>query len=133
MAQPSIERMWINQPSTAQALHHLHGVNVLAVHEYDDTYRIYFLSGDIVSQQCSSLSLSKGWNGATNAHLIAAAPAMYEALSDAEGMWNIARLIDSKHHAGNPISNDLWSDFHQYLMEWHAKRKDALAQAEGKP
>ena len=62
----------------------------------------------------------------------AAAPAMYEALSDAEGMWNIARMIDSKHHAGNPISNDLWGDFHQYLMEWHAKRNAALAQAEGR-
>ena len=67
-----------------------------------------------------------------NAALIAAAPAMYGALSDAEGMWNIARLIDSKHHAGNPIPNDLWSDFHQYLMEWYAKRKAALAQAEGR-
>lgn len=61
-----------------------------------------------------------------------AAPAMYEALTDAERMWNIARMIDSKHHAGNPISNDLWSDFHRYLMEWHAKRKAALTQAEGK-
>ena len=61
-----------------------------------------------------------------------AAPAMYEALTDAERMWNIARMIDSKHHAGNPISNDLWSDFHRYLMEWHAKRKAALAQAEGR-
>ena len=67
-----------------------------------------------------------------NAHLTAAAPAMYEALTDAERMWNIARIIDSKHHAGNPISNDLWSDFHRYLMEWHTKRKSALAQAEGK-
>ena len=66
-----------------------------------------------------------------NAALIAAAPAMYEALTDAERMWNIARMIDSKHHAGNPISNDLWSDFHRYLMEWHAKRKAALTQAEG--
>ena len=53
--------MWVNQPSTLQPLHHLNGMNVLAVHEYDDTYRIYFLSGPIESQQSSGLSLSKGW------------------------------------------------------------------------
>jgi hypothetical protein len=55
------ERMWINQPSTHQAHHALNGTNVLAVHEYDDTYRVYFLSGPIVSQQMSRLALSKGW------------------------------------------------------------------------
>lgn len=54
-------RMWINQPSTLQPLHHLHGINVLAVHEYDDTYRIYFLSGPIVSQQVFASALSPGW------------------------------------------------------------------------
>lgn len=58
---PEIKRMWINQPSKAQPLHHLHGTNVLAVLEYTGTYRIYFLSGNIISQQASSLSLSKGW------------------------------------------------------------------------
>ena len=88
--------------------------------------------GIIGEGSCNPIANVLTMNSA-DVHLIAAAPAMYEALSDAEGMWNIARLIDSKHHAGNPISNDLWSDFHQYLMEWHAKRKDALAQAEGKP
>ena len=55
------ERMWVNQPSTLQPLHHLHGTNVLAVHEYEHTYRIYFLSGDVISQQCNGASLSKGW------------------------------------------------------------------------
>lgn len=58
-----MKRMWINQPSTLQPLHHLHGTNVLAAHEYDDTWRIYFLSGPVVSQQCSGLCLSEGWVG----------------------------------------------------------------------
>lgn len=56
-----LTRMWINQPSTLQALHALNGTNVLAYHEYNNTMRIYFLSGNIVSQQCSILALSKGW------------------------------------------------------------------------
>lgn len=55
------ERMWVNQPSTLQPLHHLHGTNVLAVHEYDSTYRIYFLGGSAVSQQALGMSLSRGW------------------------------------------------------------------------
>ena len=50
------ERMWVNQPSTLQPLHHLHGTNVLAIRDSDSgrssgTMRIYFLSGPIVSQQ----------------------------------------------------------------------------------
>ena len=54
-------RAWINQPSTLQPLHHLHGTNVLAVHEYGSTFRIYFLSGDCISQQADRLCLSIGW------------------------------------------------------------------------
>lgn len=54
-------RAWINQPSTMQPLHHLNGTNVLAVHEYDGTYTIFFLTGDKVSQQCFGSSLSPGW------------------------------------------------------------------------
>lgn len=55
------QRMWINQPSTLQPLHHLHGTRVLAQHEYDDTWQIYFLSGDTISMQASRLCLSEGW------------------------------------------------------------------------
>lgn len=56
-----LKRMWINQPSILQPLHHLHGVNVLAEHEYDDTYKIWFLAGGTVSMQCPRLCLSVGW------------------------------------------------------------------------
>lgn len=55
------QRMWINQPSSLQPHHALHGVNVLAVHEYGDTFRVYFLSGSTVSQQMLRRTLSNGW------------------------------------------------------------------------
>lgn len=54
-------RAWINQPSTLQPLHRLHGTRVLAVAEYDDIYRVYFLSGDTISQQVPAACLSIGW------------------------------------------------------------------------
>jgi len=56
-----IRRMWINQPSTSQPLHHLHGMNVLAVPEGQHDYRIYFLTGEVISQMAPCESLSKGW------------------------------------------------------------------------
>ena len=58
---PEIKRMWINQPSTLQPLHHLHGTNVLAHHAYDHTYVIYFLSGKTVSMHVLRMVLSEGW------------------------------------------------------------------------
>jgi hypothetical protein len=55
-------RMWINQPSTSQPEHGLHGCNVLAVPEVDGEYfTVYFLTGPIVSTRVSKLSLSEGW------------------------------------------------------------------------
>lgn len=56
-----MQRMWVNQPSTLQPLHHLHGTNVLAMREDRCTCRIYFLSGKVISQQASPLCLSNGW------------------------------------------------------------------------
>ena len=52
------KRMWINQPSATQPLHHLHGTNVLAV---EDT--IYFLSGKTISMLVltNPSPLSEGW------------------------------------------------------------------------
>lgn len=55
------QRMWINQPSGLQPLHHLHGTRVLAHHEYDDTWVVYFLEGDTISMQVLRLWLSEGW------------------------------------------------------------------------
>lgn len=54
-------RAWINQPSTLQSEHDNHGRNVIALHEYDDTFRIYFLDGAVESQQVFGSALSRGW------------------------------------------------------------------------
>ena len=56
----AVQRMWINQPSTLQPLHNLHGTNVLAVRE-DIGWRVYFLSGVVISQQVPRGTLSEGW------------------------------------------------------------------------
>jgi hypothetical protein len=58
---PEVKRMWINQPSTAQPMHERDGENVLAVLEYDTTYRVYLLHGDVVSMQMLAEWLSPGW------------------------------------------------------------------------
>lgn len=57
------KRMWVNQPSTLDPLHDLHGTNVLSVLEREGVYRIYFLAGPVISQEASSLCLSNGWTG----------------------------------------------------------------------
>lgn len=54
-------RVWVNQPSTLQTYHKLHGQRFLAVHEYDDTFSIYYLSGEMWSQQITRAALSLGW------------------------------------------------------------------------
>ena len=56
-----LKRMFVNQPSTLQPYHDLHGVNVLAVKETDEYYRAYFLSGSVVSMQILTRALSDGW------------------------------------------------------------------------
>lgn len=57
-----LARYWINQPSKLQYYHKLHGTNVLGYLEYEGTFRIYYLSGDIISSQIPSICLSEGWN-----------------------------------------------------------------------
>jgi len=54
-------RMWVNQPSTLQPDHALHGVNVLMLDEPGDYVYVWFVSGPIVSQRIARLSLSAGW------------------------------------------------------------------------
>jgi hypothetical protein len=55
------KRMWINQPSKLQPLHHLNGTNVIAI-PYDATGSlIYFLSGTTISMRANNLWLSEGW------------------------------------------------------------------------
>jgi len=54
-------RMWINQPSTSQSNHPLHGVRVYAVREDETTSRVYFLKGSVIDQQIATNALSGGW------------------------------------------------------------------------
>jgi hypothetical protein len=58
-----MKRMWVDQPSIHQLLHHFHGINVLATPELDDPdfMRVYFLRGDIVSMRIPHRCLSDGW------------------------------------------------------------------------
>lgn len=56
-----IQRMWINQPSTLQPHHGRHGVRVLAEPDTPLTYKVYFLSGQVISQQMPKTALSPGW------------------------------------------------------------------------
>ena len=55
-----IKRAWINQPSTQQPLHHLHGTEVLAATDTPETYRVYFLDGPVISQQVPRAALAFG-------------------------------------------------------------------------
>lgn len=65
MTQDTPQRMWINQPSTQQPLHQLHGVRVLAISDGHDYSRIYFLEGEVLSARVPSSYLSSGWPSTT--------------------------------------------------------------------
>lgn len=58
-----MRRMWINQPSTKQTHHSLHGTRVLVDtnRSLGDPVTVYFLSGAVVSMRMSPMALSDGW------------------------------------------------------------------------
>ena len=60
-----IKRFWINQPSVLQQFHNLHGVNVLAVPDYENCMKVYFLSGKTISCSMPKSVLSEGWRPIT--------------------------------------------------------------------
>jgi hypothetical protein len=57
----SLKRMWINQPSTHQQHHGLHGVNVLCNDLGQQFVYVWFTSGPVVSMKINRLALSAGW------------------------------------------------------------------------
>lgn len=57
----SMQRYWINQPSTLQKHHDLHGQNVLAAPTHGAFVRVYFASGDVISMEIDKAALSAGW------------------------------------------------------------------------
>jgi hypothetical protein len=63
---PSLQRKWINQPSTQQVYHSYHGLNVLAWIEPEGTWaRVWFTTNvgtcDTQSIRITTLALSEGW------------------------------------------------------------------------
>lgn len=62
LRQGRVMRYWIDAPSKAQAYHSLHGRNVLACPDTHGFYRVYFLEGDVISQQIAREFLVEGWN-----------------------------------------------------------------------
>jgi len=67
-----IKRMWINQPSSLQSLHVLHGTNVMVPIEskwlghMPEYVTAYFLSGTTISVFIRTELLSEGWLGDGN-------------------------------------------------------------------
>jgi hypothetical protein len=61
---PIMQRMWVNAPSTLQAVHHHHGLRVLvtaAVNGGEGMVDVYPVEGSVTRMRIPSLYLSKGW------------------------------------------------------------------------
>jgi hypothetical protein len=54
-----IYRAWINQPSTLQALHYLHGHHCIAQDKGEDHVRIFFTEGPVHSMRVPRQSISE--------------------------------------------------------------------------
>ena len=59
MSKPRIFRAWINQPSTLQPLHNLHGVKCIAVEDRPGNVRLYFTEGAVHSMDADPLCVSE--------------------------------------------------------------------------
>lgn len=56
---PKIYRAWINQPSTLQPLHDMHGQRCIVADYGDDCIDIYFTDGDTHSMRVHRLCVSQ--------------------------------------------------------------------------
>jgi hypothetical protein len=57
-----LARYWINQPSTLQPCHYMHGRNVLALENPPYEFvTVYFVEGPTISARIPKLALSPGW------------------------------------------------------------------------
>lgn len=59
-----LQRFWINQPSTLQPDHSLHGKRVLVAmgqKGLDHVVDVYFTEGEVISCRVHKLALSPGW------------------------------------------------------------------------
>jgi hypothetical protein len=67
----TLDRYWINAPSTLQPMHVMHGAKVIADPSAPDGKdpaftRVYPRSGSIISFRCPVSALSPGWPGSTH-------------------------------------------------------------------
>lgn len=104
-------RMWINQPSTHQPHHALHGRRVLAMRERGTLdgatiERVYFLSGDVVDQQMVSTALSEGWPRGSFVGIGAGLRTLRALLDDVTVRWHKAQRGVIYDRSGN-LSRDL--------------------------
>jgi hypothetical protein len=58
---PAIYRAWVNQPSTLQPLHRMHGMKCIVYddHQDDGEVTLYFTDGPIHSMQARKLWISR--------------------------------------------------------------------------
>ena len=54
-----IYRAWINQPSTLQPLHHMHGVKCIVEDNGGNTVTLYFTEGDVHSMEAFKICVSR--------------------------------------------------------------------------
>ena len=55
----TIYRAWVNQPSTQQPLHHMHGEHCIAQDDGQPTVRLWFTEGSIHSMQAPRECISR--------------------------------------------------------------------------
>lgn len=56
---PNIYRAWINQPSTLQPLHRMHGRRCIAHDTGDQSVTLYFTDGDVHSMMAPRQCISR--------------------------------------------------------------------------
>lgn len=54
-------RVWVNQPSTLQCCHEMHGLRGLAVQDTNGMVCFYYLEGAAISCRIPASALSEGW------------------------------------------------------------------------
>jgi len=59
MEKPRIFRAWINQPSTLQPLHYLHGTACIATEDRPGNVRLYFVEGAVHSMDADPSCVSE--------------------------------------------------------------------------
>jgi hypothetical protein len=117
-----VKRAWINQPSTSQDYHSLHGKNILVEvpKNKDEIWlRAYFLDGDVVSQFINKNALENGWTTARGQYrAIYGKDADTEMLRD-KVMTMVDNLVDKEVQWSKIKDSDMtqpeWDKYHNAI------------------